>query len=197
MSKFYLISVKRDNELAAITARAWDRWGILGGPPPSAPRIPLVKRPILIDIIPIRVGNSCKAGTVMCDKNEAKRLIYPKTNRNRHSVWGFVYIPGGRHLIADLRSYIQSSLRNSHGLDMHSEQELIEQTVREVETTEGPILVRSQGIFLPNGLKVVDFYTVSYKEAHSLVYYGKRTFGLRSYSYSIKYSDGIHSRGGP
>lgn len=174
MAKLSLISDIRD--MTEYRSAVWDRAIGEGSPEHVAP----YKYPLLVKAVPTKRSlgqfGSLSLFMVMCTKSEAKRIVYPKTNRNRSHV-AFTVIEGG--LMGAMNKYmidtVDSINQHSPKVDTYHpiQRAMLNKAISELDGANGSALVTSRVYTNLNGLRLVDFYVVTNKDARTLVYWNK------------------------
>jgi hypothetical protein len=137
--------------------------------------------PCFVKAIPIRYAFNLEAvGMFMtvCSKNEAKKIIYPKTNKNRGRLGGFTVIEGN-NLKDQMKAYITRSIeraKNQQNIDTTYpvQRLIIERAMLDLGEVKGLALVSYKTYISLDRLRLINFYTVDEADARKLVYYGKR-----------------------
>jgi len=174
MAKLRLM--RNSDEFMRYRLLVWNRDVGIGKPPSFGPN----KFPCLIEVIPVTYSFRPGATGMLittCTKNEAKRIIYPKTNKGR-SRFGFTIIEG-ENLMAAMEAFIKRSIErstmNDHGIDVTSPEQLrlIDEAVSSFEGVSGLALAVAKVYNNLDSLRLVNFYTVDESDAHKLVYCNK------------------------
>lgn len=142
-----------------------------------------IKLPCLVRAVPNRYAFNLGAVglfTAACSKSEAKRIIYPKTNKNRCKLSGFVIIEGGN--LKDLmKAYITSVIerikttRNINVDTTHPVQSrMIDRAISDLDGIKGSALIHYKTYINLDRFRLTNFYTVDEADARKLVYCGKK-----------------------
>ena len=109
--------------------------------------------------------------SVIADKRSAKRIIYPKTNRNRTGTRWFDWVDGD--LDEEIRTYVNVVL-DKHGLDKEKllQAANIKELIHKTKGRKGPVLITNR-LYNVGDTTVVDFFLVTKELASSLVYCNK------------------------
>jgi hypothetical protein len=109
--------------------------------------------------------------TVVLDKSSAKRLIYPKTNKNRAGVRWFDWVDGD--LDEEIDAYVNAALERNHLNGKNPVQAAyINELMHKVKGEKGPVLMANRSYNFED-VMVVNFFLVTKELASSLVYYHK------------------------
>jgi hypothetical protein len=157
----------------------WDLCVGEGRPPHNAPD----RFPCLVRVVPMKYGRDLELigmFTMVCTRGEAKRIIYPKTNRNR-TYAGFTIIEGedlrasmGIH-IARVIERANRHVREAARVDptFPIQRTLLDEAMSELGGVSGLALVASRVYNNIDGLRMIDFYIVDEADARELVYWNK------------------------
>lgn len=112
---------------------------------------------------------------VICNKNQAKRLVYPQTNTNKY-VTGFHLLKEG-HVETDAKKYMRAML-GSYRVGNNSEEQKYNLVVATEEVKRigeyGHNALITHRLYNINPTTVVlNFYLVDRRDATNLIYYGK------------------------
>jgi hypothetical protein len=126
-----------------------------------------------------RVQQECFS-VVFCSKQEAKRIVYPKTNKNRSTallrVDPFIFA----HNESDIDSYVEESFKlNAERVDRTSDTQrqimtIFRAYVGEMAADAYPCLIKNRRHY-SGARMVLSFHVVTRPAAKSLVYYGKHS----------------------
>lgn len=176
MCRLKLVYSIRDIE--AILSAAWYVYGHNTGLRKPKIALPGLKLPALIDItVSNRRYQSQAAGAtfipIVCSINEAKRLVYPKTNKDRWGPGGFTFLQSDNNIQRDLKEYMEANINIESIKDAMGRQQqyCISSVLGTISSS--PVLVTRKVIRSVTGNKFIQFYVVTQQDAHKLVYYKK------------------------
>lgn len=141
------------------------------------------KFPCLGLSIPVRYAFNPEALgmiTLVCSKNEAKRIVYPETNRNRSRANGGFIIIEGDDLKDAMEVYITRSLerlkRSGDSIDSSHpiQRRMLDRVVSDFDGAKGLALVLTRTYINLDRFRLVDFYTVDETDARKLVYWNRK-----------------------
>jgi len=174
MAKLDLIT--SHNKLIWMNKMAWDSYYGQGERPPVPPAPP-ISTPCLMKLLitPHPGSNRAHMLSVTCSKNEAKRLVYPKTNLHRSS-GNFSLCYGD--LRTEVNNFIVRILGHTYGVDGgHPEQRrLTDRALAEAGSGKGSVLIthRVYNSIREPDIRLVNFYIVDTRDARKLVYHKKK-----------------------
>lgn len=109
---------------------------------------------------------------IICDKKDAKRLVYPKTNRGRASNYIFAYFSG--NIESKVTDYTSRQMKYAHiDPDSPVQREYIYKIGARTKNIDGPVLVASFTHIDSMNLRTIKIFIVTKSDAHKLVYYNK------------------------
>lgn len=122
-----------------------------------------------------RVGrdeNAPRLLRIICNKKDAKRLVYSKTNRGRASNYIFAYFSGD--IESKIINYASRQMQYAN-VDPGSpaQREHIHRINAKVKDMDGPVLVASYTCLDHVGVRTIRLFIVTKSDAHKLVYYSK------------------------
>lgn len=110
-------------------------------------------------------------GQMMCVKEDAKRIVYPKTNKNRRNSNMFSWVD--KNMEEKVIQYASTVLKASRLSPASQEQKAyVDDLVDKARTGTGPGLLSYRRYFAyPTGVDIVDFFLITTEKARELVYY--------------------------
>ena len=181
------------DDLMKYRAAVWET-GVGEGSPPELSDY--VTFPCLAKFVLVRHSFDLEAvgmAMVLCSKNEAKRIVYPKTNRNRPGMFAVIE---GDSLKGTMEAYITQTLKRlgrSTGIDTsHPIQRrmlMLDGAVSDLDEAKGLALVISRTYTNLDRLRLINFYTVDEADARRLVYCDKklkRAIGFEEFVHGYK-----------
>jgi len=166
--------MRNDMELLEHRTLVWNNAVGEGRPPNLACH----RFPCLAKVVALRYAfNLGSIGTlvVSCTREEAKRIVYPKTNRNRSQI-GLTIIEG-QHLANSIDEHITHTFQRlgDRHLDLSNpiQRAMIDSAISDLDGVSGLALVTSRVYTAVDKLKLIDFFTVDELAARNLVYLNK------------------------
>lgn len=127
--------------------------------------------PVLVAFYIIGGRDIPQMGRMTCVKEDAKRIVYPKTNRNRRDSNIFNWV--GENMEEKAIQYASTVLKANRLSPASQEQKAyVDDLVDKARTGTGPGLISHRRYFIyPTGVEVADFFLITTEKARELVYY--------------------------
>lgn len=138
-------------------------------PRPAADRP--AKFPCLVSFyITVLSNDLVHIGRLICTKTDAKRIVYPRTNKNRQSSYIFGWM--GDNLEEGVRHYVDTAIKANH-IDPGSPTQTLytNSVISKAANTDGPGLMAYCRIRTDHGVSALAFFLVTVADARKLVYY--------------------------
>lgn len=180
--KLYFIDTLKGLEM--LRTIAWEQGGLFTArnrPPDIIVPLPILIEMFVTKSLLYRDSDRVDLRLVTCNKQEAKRLVYLKTNRYRSSIGSLTLFMEEDDGKPKLLEYIHRSLRINPGInkDDPEQQESVNEFLYAVRNIAGPILVTYRPIITTTDKRIAKFFVVTTEDARRLVYFNKQQLYLQ------------------
>lgn len=127
--------------------------------------------PVLVAFYIINYGHTPQIASMSCGKQEAKRVVYHKTNKNRVNRRTFSWL--GKNIKEETQNYITVVLQANQMDPTKPEQEAcVLDITRIAEESTGPGLIAHRKYpTYPTGTEIIGFFIVTIERARRLIYH--------------------------